>query len=228
MKRLRAMARRSSLPKRTDRPCAAVYGRVPFDPAPLRSPQDESPQPAGARGKAVRLPMTAKGTKVALLFILFHQRVCGPVAHSLFNRPPEPTFQPATKIEAAYCERKILRAQLQEPKSWLQCTARLWTLSPKRTRLRKRPSKQQPGRRRTALSPAALRSFRKVPEIASGSIGQNVLSASSPAGRKKISSLCREHHNRGMRGGSRRDCDGDGVGDCWRRCDVVAAELSPS
>jgi hypothetical protein len=39
---------------------------------------------------------------VALLFVLFHQRVCGPLAHSLFNRRPESTFQPATKIEAAY------------------------------------------------------------------------------------------------------------------------------
>jgi hypothetical protein len=43
-----------------------------------------------------------KGNKVALLFVLFHKRVCGPLANSLFNRPPEPTSAPATKIEAAY------------------------------------------------------------------------------------------------------------------------------
>jgi hypothetical protein len=53
-------------------------------------------------GKRYAYRLTAKGTKVALLFVLFHQRVCGPLAHSLFNRPPDSTFQPATKIEAAY------------------------------------------------------------------------------------------------------------------------------
>jgi hypothetical protein len=46
--------------------------------------------------------LTDKGNKVALLFVLFHTRVCGPLANSLFNRPPEPTTPPATKIEAAY------------------------------------------------------------------------------------------------------------------------------
>jgi hypothetical protein len=46
--------------------------------------------------------LTDKGNKVALLFVLFHKRVCGPLANSLFNRPPEPTSAPATKIEAAY------------------------------------------------------------------------------------------------------------------------------
>jgi len=53
-------------------------------------------------GKRYAYRLTAKGTKVALLFVLFHQRVCGPLAHSLFNRPPESTFQPATRLEAAY------------------------------------------------------------------------------------------------------------------------------
>ncbi len=53
-------------------------------------------------GKRYAYRLTAKGTKVALLFVLFHQRVCGPLAHSLFNRPPDSTLPPATKIEAAY------------------------------------------------------------------------------------------------------------------------------
>jgi hypothetical protein len=53
-------------------------------------------------GKRYAYRLTVKGTKVALLFVLFHQRVCGPLAHSLFNRPPASTFQPATRLEAAY------------------------------------------------------------------------------------------------------------------------------
>ena len=76
-------------------------------------------------------------------------------------------------------------------KSWLQCTGRLCMLSPKRTRLRRRPGKEQPGHRRTALSPAALRFFSKIPEIASGLIGQDLLSPSSPAGRRNAESLLR-------------------------------------
>jgi hypothetical protein len=46
--------------------------------------------------------LTPKGHKVALLFVLFHKRVCGPLANSLFNSPPQVRSKPATKIEAAY------------------------------------------------------------------------------------------------------------------------------
>ena len=46
--------------------------------------------------------LTDKGRKVALLFVLFHQRVCGPLANSLFNHPPDPTSPPATPLETAY------------------------------------------------------------------------------------------------------------------------------
>jgi len=46
--------------------------------------------------------LTEKGNKAALLFVLFHKRVCGPLAHSLFNPPPQSQSRPATKIEAAY------------------------------------------------------------------------------------------------------------------------------
>jgi len=46
--------------------------------------------------------LTEKGNKGALLFVLFHKRVCGPLAHSLFNPPPQSQSRPATKIEAAY------------------------------------------------------------------------------------------------------------------------------
>jgi hypothetical protein len=45
---------------------------------------------------------TAQGTRAALLFVLFHQRVCGPLANSLFQRRPTQTTAPLSKLEAAY------------------------------------------------------------------------------------------------------------------------------
>lgn len=46
--------------------------------------------------------LTDKGAKVALLFVLFHKRVCGPLANSLFNRHSQPRTAPKTKLETAY------------------------------------------------------------------------------------------------------------------------------
>jgi hypothetical protein len=46
--------------------------------------------------------LTDKGTRVALMFILFHQRVCGPLANSLFHRKPTAGHPPASKLQAAY------------------------------------------------------------------------------------------------------------------------------
>ena len=45
--------------------------------------------------------LTDKGVKVAMVFVLFHQRLCGPLANSLFNHRPNPNFQPDSKLEAA-------------------------------------------------------------------------------------------------------------------------------
>jgi hypothetical protein len=45
--------------------------------------------------------LTDKGLKVALLFVLFHQRLCGPLANSLFHHRPDAHFQPDSKLEAA-------------------------------------------------------------------------------------------------------------------------------
>jgi len=36
------------------------------------------------------------------MFILFHQRVSGPLANSLFHHQPDETLKPVSKIEAAY------------------------------------------------------------------------------------------------------------------------------
>lgn len=46
--------------------------------------------------------LTAKGKRVAAMFVLFHQRVCGPLANSLFHHRPTLFPKPAAKIEAAY------------------------------------------------------------------------------------------------------------------------------
>jgi hypothetical protein len=53
-------------------------------------------------GKRYAYRLTSKGNKAALMFVLFHKRVCGPLANSLFNSPPRPQPKPATKLEAAY------------------------------------------------------------------------------------------------------------------------------
>ena len=46
--------------------------------------------------------LTDKGIRVAQLFTLFHQRISGPLANSLFAHRPDEQFQPPSKIEAAY------------------------------------------------------------------------------------------------------------------------------
>jgi hypothetical protein len=46
--------------------------------------------------------LTPKGVQVALLFLFFHKRLCGPLANSRFHHRPDPGHQPASKLEAAY------------------------------------------------------------------------------------------------------------------------------
>ena len=46
--------------------------------------------------------LTPKGIEVALLFLFFHKRLCGPLANSRFHHRPDATHQPASKLEAAY------------------------------------------------------------------------------------------------------------------------------
>jgi hypothetical protein len=53
-------------------------------------------------GRRYAYRLTYKGTRAALLFVLFHQRVCGPLANSLFQLRPAQTRAPLSKIEAAY------------------------------------------------------------------------------------------------------------------------------
>jgi hypothetical protein len=53
-------------------------------------------------GRQYAYRLTDKGMRVAALFILFHKRICGPLAHTLFHHRPTLTFKPPAKIEVAY------------------------------------------------------------------------------------------------------------------------------
>ena len=53
-------------------------------------------------GKRYCYRLTDKGRRVAAMFVLFHQRICGPLANSLFHHRPEKTAKPPARIEAAY------------------------------------------------------------------------------------------------------------------------------
>jgi hypothetical protein len=46
--------------------------------------------------------LTSKGVQVALLFLFFHKRLCGPLANSRFHHRPDPQHRPHSRLEAAY------------------------------------------------------------------------------------------------------------------------------
>jgi hypothetical protein len=53
-------------------------------------------------GRRYAYRLTTKGVQVALLFLFFHKRLCGPVANSCFHHQADPDHQPESKLEAAY------------------------------------------------------------------------------------------------------------------------------
>jgi hypothetical protein len=53
-------------------------------------------------GRRYAYRLTSKGVQVALLFLFFHKRLCGPLANSRFHHRPDPAHQPKSKLEAAY------------------------------------------------------------------------------------------------------------------------------
>ena len=53
-------------------------------------------------GRRYAYQLTAKGIQVALLFLFFHKRLCGPLAHSRFHHKPDSAHGPDSKLEAAY------------------------------------------------------------------------------------------------------------------------------
>jgi hypothetical protein len=53
-------------------------------------------------GRRYAYRLTPKGLQVALLFLFFHKRLCGPLANSRFHHRPDPAHRPNSKLEAAY------------------------------------------------------------------------------------------------------------------------------
>ena len=53
-------------------------------------------------GRRYACRLTTKGVDVALLFLFFHKRLCGPLANSRFHHKPDPANRPDSKLEAAY------------------------------------------------------------------------------------------------------------------------------
>jgi hypothetical protein len=53
-------------------------------------------------GRRYAYRLSAKGLQVALLFLFFHKRLCGPLANSRFHHQPDPAHRPNSKLEAAY------------------------------------------------------------------------------------------------------------------------------
>ena len=53
-------------------------------------------------GRTYCYRLTEKGTQVAAMFIRFQQRICGPLANTLFQHRPEQNTKPPAKIEVAY------------------------------------------------------------------------------------------------------------------------------
>jgi hypothetical protein len=53
-------------------------------------------------GSRYAYQLTSKGVQVALLFLFFHKRLCGPLANSRFHHKPDPAHRPNSQLEAAY------------------------------------------------------------------------------------------------------------------------------
>ena len=53
-------------------------------------------------GKHYSYRLTEKGVKVAAMFVLFHKRVCGPLANSLFHHRPDKLHIIDSSLEKAY------------------------------------------------------------------------------------------------------------------------------
>jgi hypothetical protein len=58
-------------------------------------------------GRTYAYRLTQKGIRAGALFILFHKRVCGPLANSLFHHRPENRSPQPAKIERAYHEADV-------------------------------------------------------------------------------------------------------------------------
>jgi hypothetical protein len=53
-------------------------------------------------GKHYSYHLTENGRKTVAIFVLFHKRLCGPLANSLFNFRPDEKHFVNSKLEKAY------------------------------------------------------------------------------------------------------------------------------
>ena len=53
-------------------------------------------------GRRYAYRLSTKGIQVALLFLFFHKRLCGPLANSRFHHRPNHGHRPNSKLETAY------------------------------------------------------------------------------------------------------------------------------
>ena len=53
-------------------------------------------------GRRYAYRLTAKGLQIALLFLFFHKRLCGPLANSRLHHKPDPACRPNSQLEVAY------------------------------------------------------------------------------------------------------------------------------
>jgi hypothetical protein len=53
-------------------------------------------------GRRYAYRLSGKGVQVALLFLFFHKRLCGPLANSRFHHKPDHAHRPNSKLEVAY------------------------------------------------------------------------------------------------------------------------------
>ena len=53
-------------------------------------------------GKRYAYRLSEKGVKVALMLVLFHKLLCGPLANSLFHHRPDAASRPKSKLETAF------------------------------------------------------------------------------------------------------------------------------
>jgi len=95
------LERQADPPDRPDH-LSAFRKRLWPEPAPhdLRKLKGHGLLERDGRRYAYRL--TSKGAQVALLFLFFHKRLCGPLANSRFHHKPDPAHRPDSKLEAAY------------------------------------------------------------------------------------------------------------------------------
>jgi len=105
----------SSIPEPVSPPGESILSIKPFTKPLVSNPirllnsvmitQNESPWLNSTDPQHYCYRLTEKGIKISLLFLLFHKRICGPIANSLFQFRPSLNGHPKSKLEASFHKR---------------------------------------------------------------------------------------------------------------------------